>query len=105
MRDELTPELSRAEEKILRVWLLGRFRVSVGSRLIEDALWRLRKAQHLIKLLALTPGYRLHRDQVIETLWPDLDPRISANNLHQALHFVRHTLLPDLPPRAAPTYL
>jgi hypothetical protein len=36
-----------------RVWLLGNFRVSVGSRTLEDSQWRLRKAPALVKLLAL----------------------------------------------------
>ena len=42
----------------MRVWLLGDFRVSVGSRNIEDSQWRLRKAAVLLKLLALAPGHR-----------------------------------------------
>jgi hypothetical protein len=39
--------------KAVRVWLLGGFRVSVGSRIIEDKRWRLKKAATLVKLLAL----------------------------------------------------
>ena len=54
----------------VRIWLLGRFRVSVGSQTIEDEQWRLRKAASLLKLLALAPGHRLHREQAMEALWP-----------------------------------
>jgi DNA-binding SARP family transcriptional activator len=59
-----------AGAEAVRVWLIGSFRVSVGSRLIEEKEWRLRKAAALVKLLALAPGYRLHREQAMETLWP-----------------------------------
>src|SRR5215211_637859 len=82
----------------LRVSLLGRFEVSAGSRVIREDDWRLRKAASLIKLLALSRGHRLHREQVMEMLWPDLSPTAAANNLHQALHVARRTLEP-LPSR------
>jgi DNA-binding SARP family transcriptional activator len=54
----------------------------------------LRKARSLVKLLALAPGHRLHREQVMETLWPDSGIRKASNNLHQILHAVRRTLEP-----------
>src|SRR5215217_4801944 len=60
----------------VRVWLLGGLRVSVGSKTIEEGAWRLRKAAALVKLLALAPGHRLHREQVISLLWPNLGGRL-----------------------------
>jgi DNA-binding SARP family transcriptional activator len=78
----------------VRVWLLGGFRVSVGSRSIGEEEWRLRKAGSLVKLLALAPGHRLHREQAMERLWPNLGPRAAANNLHHALHVARRLLEP-----------
>ena len=42
--------LTGERPKAVRVWLLGGFRVSVGSRIIEDKRWRLRKAAALVKL-------------------------------------------------------
>jgi predicted ATPase/DNA-binding SARP family transcriptional activator/DNA-binding CsgD family transcriptional regulator len=78
----------------VRVWLLGGFRVSVGSRSIGEEEWRLRKAGSLVKLLALAPGHRLHREQAMELLWPGLDPQAAANNLHHALHVARRFLEP-----------
>jgi hypothetical protein len=68
----------------VRVWLLGSFRVSVGSITIEDSRWRLRNAAALVKLLALASGHRLHREQLTELLWPDLGSKAASNNLHQA---------------------
>jgi DNA-binding SARP family transcriptional activator len=76
----------------LQVYLLGGFAVAVGDRRVPDGAWRLRKARTLLKLLALAPGHRLHRDQVLEALWPDRDPAAAANNLHQVLHVARRRL-------------
>jgi predicted ATPase/DNA-binding SARP family transcriptional activator len=85
----------------LRVWLLGGFHVRVGSREIDSAAWRLRKARSLVKLLALTPGHRVHREQVMEILWPHLDPGAASNNLRKILHIARRTLEPGPTPEAA----
>jgi predicted ATPase/DNA-binding SARP family transcriptional activator/DNA-binding CsgD family transcriptional regulator len=90
----------------LRIWLLGEFRISVGSsRSIGEDEWRLRKAGNLIKLLALAPGHRLHREQAMEMLWPELDSGAAANNLHHALHVARRTLEPLALAGAASGYL
>jgi DNA-binding SARP family transcriptional activator len=59
----------------------------------------------LVKLLALAPRHRLHREHVIDRLWPDLGPEDGANNLHRVLYVVRHILEPDLAPRGASSYL
>jgi predicted ATPase/DNA-binding SARP family transcriptional activator/DNA-binding CsgD family transcriptional regulator len=85
------------ESEVMRVWLLGGFRVSVGDRTVEEGAWRLRKAASLVKLLALAPGRLLHREQVMELLWPDLRRRAASNNLRQALHSARQALEPDSP--------
>jgi predicted ATPase/DNA-binding SARP family transcriptional activator/DNA-binding CsgD family transcriptional regulator len=79
----------------LRIELLGGFRVSVGSLTIEDGEWRLRKAKSLVKLLALASGHRLHRERVMDLLWPDLNAKAASNNLRGALHVARRTLDPD----------
>jgi DNA-binding SARP family transcriptional activator len=78
----------------MRVWLLGCFRVSVGARIIEDATWRLKKTASLMKLLALAPSHRLHREQAMDLLWPHLERRAASNNLRQVVHATRHTLAP-----------
>ena len=76
----------------MRVKLLGGFKVSVGSRTVDQDTWRLRKAASLVKLLALSPGHHLHREQVMDLLWPDLGRKAASNNLRQALHALRRTL-------------
>jgi DNA-binding SARP family transcriptional activator len=45
-----------------------------------------------VKLLALAPNHRLHREQVMDLLWPDLARRASSNNLRKVLHATRRVL-------------
>ena len=54
--------------------------------------WRLRKAKTIVKLLALATGHRVHRDVLIEQLWPEADPAVGTNNFHQALHAARRVV-------------
>ena len=62
---------------------------------VEERAWRLRKAKALVKLLALAPERRLHRERLADLLWPDRDAEAAANNLHQALHAARRAIGPD----------
>jgi predicted ATPase/DNA-binding SARP family transcriptional activator/DNA-binding CsgD family transcriptional regulator len=82
-------------KETVRIRLLGEFRVLVGTRTIEEGGWRLRKAASLVKLLALSPGHRIHREQVMDRLWLNHGRRTAANNLRQALHVARRALDPD----------
>src|SRR5215203_4288368 len=81
-----------AQLSTVRVKMLGGFPVSVGSRDIAEGAWPLRKAEHLLKLLALAPGHRLHREQVMDLFWPDSGRKASSNNLRRVLHSARRTL-------------
>jgi DNA-binding SARP family transcriptional activator len=58
-----------------------------------------RKVKSLVKLMALAPHHRLHREHVIDRLWPDKGSEDGANNLHKALYMAGRILEPDLPPR------
>src|SRR3712207_6320998 len=85
----------------LRIQVLGEFRVSFGERVVEDSQWRLSKARSLVKLLALSAGHSLHREQVIEMLWPEMPQEAAANNLHQVLFSARRALSSTLPEGSA----
>src|SRR5919202_264318 len=76
----------------LRIELLGRFRVTVDGRTVSAGEWRRSRSVALIKLLALAPGYRLHREQVMDALWPELAPDAAGRNLRKAVHYARRTL-------------
>jgi predicted ATPase len=77
------------------IGLLGGFSASAGGKAVPDGAWRLRKGRELVKLLALARGHRLHREQAMDALWPDLDSAAAANNLNQAVHVARKALGPE----------
>jgi len=86
------PRGSGSAESSVRIRLLGGFDVEVDGQLIPASAWRLRKASELVKVLAITPGHRLQREQAMEQLWPDRPADAALNNLHQALRVARTAL-------------
>jgi DNA-binding SARP family transcriptional activator len=66
--------------------------VRVDGRVVPAAAFARRRARTLLKLLALQPGYRLHRDQVLDLLWPDLDLGAATAQLYKTVHHVRLAL-------------
>ena len=88
------PSVAQNKRVELHIQLLGGFAVSVGGAAIPEAQWKSRRARSLVKLLALAPAHRLHRDQVIDALWPDSDLSAAANNFHQTLYAARRILEP-----------
>ena len=72
--------------------LIGLFRVEVDGRLVPDEAWSRRDSSSLVKLLALVPGHQLHRERVMDALWPDLPPADAMPRLHKAAHYARKAL-------------
>lgn len=76
----------------LRISLLGGFSVAVGGVPVAPDAWRRRKPAALLKILALTTGHRAHREQVMDLLWPELEPAAAGANLRKAIHQARGAL-------------
>ena len=93
-RDEVKvySEFHRAGELRMQIRLLGGFEVVIDGRRVPPTDWRRRHAAALVKLLALAPGQVLHREQVIDALWPTLCLSEAAPRLHKAAHYARRAL-------------
>ena len=76
----------------IEIQLLGDFRVRVDDLEIDASAWRRSSAAALVKLLAVSPQHKLHREQVMEAFWPDLDVQLAAANFRKAIHFARKAL-------------
>ena len=79
----------------IHITLLGRFAVTVDQVPVAESNWTRRHAAALVKVLALAPGRRLHREQIIDLVWPDDTIDAAAPKLHKAAHFARRAI--DVP--------
>ena len=72
--------------------VLGGFAVRIDGVAVGAAEWRRRNVTALVELLALAPTRRLHREQVLDALWPELSVDDATPRLHKAAHFARRAL-------------
>jgi DNA-binding SARP family transcriptional activator len=79
----------------LEICLLGGFSVAVDGETIPEERWRLRKVKNMVKLLALAPNHQVHREQLVDVLWPDLDFDAAMNMFYQTMHLARKALDPN----------
>ena len=73
----------------VQIRVLGEFEIVVDGTLVDQASFARRDPARLSKFLALAPGRRLHREQVIDALWPDVAGDSAVGRLHKAAHYVR----------------
>jgi DNA-binding SARP family transcriptional activator len=86
---ESHPHTDRGDAPSVTITVLGGFRVVVDGVATPTHGWSRRSAAALVKVLALAPDHGLHREVVMDLLWPDDPPSRSAPRLHKAAHFAR----------------
>lgn len=79
----------------LELRCLGAFTILRQGQPIPGEAFTRSKAPGLLKLLALKGGAPVHREAIIEHLWPDADPRHGANRLHGVVHDLRAVIEPQ----------
>jgi DNA-binding SARP family transcriptional activator len=89
----------------LRIALLGGFNAERAGDPRPISGWQRRSAKTLLKILATHPRHALHREQIVELLWPGVEAESAFNSFGKALYAARHALEPDLLPRESSGYV
>ncbi|MCX5006748.1 AAA family ATPase [Streptomyces sp. NBC_00638] len=105
MSPQQPPHRTTPSAPLLRLHLFNGFRATRDGGPALAERWPRPSARALVKLLAVSPAHRLHREQAMSVCWPDADPQAAAGSLRVALHAARHALEPELAPRASSSYL
>ena len=85
-RAERTPRLA--------IWCFGGFRMTIGDRIVDCMKIRPR-ARAAMRLLTMRAGRPVHREALIEALWPEAPPESATANLQVAISSLRGLLEPD----------
>ena len=72
---------------------LGRVTIRIGQRVVVGTNVR-RKVLSLLTYLLTRPQFTASREQVVEALWPEMDPEPGANSLNQTAYFLRRIFEP-----------
>ncbi|MBI2781925.1 MAG: hypothetical protein HYX55_09045 [Chloroflexi bacterium] len=83
---------------------LGRVHVVVGGRTVEGSEVR-RKVLGLLCLLLTRSRWTATREEVVDSLWPDLDPQAALNSLNQTVYFLRRVFEPSYREDTSPGYV
>ena len=85
----------------LEIHCLDGFQVNCNEDKVEH--WESIKAKSLLQYLLTKPRKSIAKEELMEALWPDCDPKVSSNNLKAAMHGLRQTfnkvldVEPDIP--------
>lgn len=78
----------------LDIRCLGGFELYRDGRLLTPEAFQRRGALTVLKILLLHCGRLVHRDTLVEALWPEVDPQAGVNRLHVLLHALRRNVEP-----------
>jgi DNA-binding SARP family transcriptional activator len=83
---------------------LGRVSVRIGETVLIGTEIR-RKVLSLLCFLLTRPQLTATREQVLEALWPEMDPEGGANSLNQSAYFLRRIFEPGCDDDSSAGYL
>ncbi len=84
---------------------LGIFEVWRGDNRIQSNEWQRDKARKLFQLLLIHKNDWLHRDQIIDRLWPELPPESATRDFKVALNALNKALEPNRPKGVNPFFI
>jgi DNA-binding SARP family transcriptional activator len=83
------------EPPALSIRTLGGFRVERDGEPVDSSQWRSKKSRQLFKMLLARYDRPVHREQLIDALWPDETEGNLGNRLAVAASTIRAVLDPD----------
>jgi ATP/maltotriose-dependent transcriptional regulator MalT/DNA-binding SARP family transcriptional activator len=82
----------------------GRISLEIGPRIVLGSTVR-RKVLAMLCFLITRPEMSATRDQVLDALWPELDPEVAVNSLNQTIYFLRRVFEEDYSDDLSPGYV
>lgn len=98
-------QLEQLDAPPLEVRLMGQFQVLRAGQAISRSAWQRPAVERLFQYFALHQGQMLHRDQLLEDLWPDGDPETTRASFRTMLSWMRRAIEPYLRPKTPARYL
>jgi DNA-binding SARP family transcriptional activator/Tfp pilus assembly protein PilF len=87
--------LSERESHEVAIRTFGGFGVLLGGMPVPASAWQSRVAREIVGMIVANRGRPLHREVVMERLWPDEDQAKAGNRLSVALSTVRSVVDPE----------
>mgnify|MGYP000244272913 CR=1 FL=1 len=106
IKDQLKELDAKKQSASIRVQTLGQFKVWRGDTEINDKEWGRDTIAQLFQFLVTARHRRgLHKEQIIDRIWEDVDVKAGQQNFKVALHGANKALEPDRPSRTEAKYI
>ena len=96
-----TAQEAEREQSTLRIYALGQFRLERRNprdplewQTVTDSSWQHQRVRALLGCLVSVGGRKLTREQIMDSLWPDLDAETATNRLDRSVHSLRQLFEP-----------
>ncbi len=89
-RDAETRPVSR--QGLLQIYMLGKFALVANEQGIAIDKWKRRQAITLLKILASQLDRPVHRERILDYLWPDVDEERGWGRLKVTMYYLRTQL-------------
>lgn len=90
---------------MLRLILLGTFRVERDGQAVGADEWRSRQTRTVLKMLADARDRPLPFERIVDAIWPEAEGDTGRNNLQAAIRTLRRVLEPGLARGTASAYI
>ena len=91
LADDLVSSYKPSSGYSIAVFMFNQFKVVIGDQLVDS--WINNKSKSIFKYLITHKGDFIHKERLVDLLWPESDPELARNNLNVAIHNLRKTLL------------
>lgn len=98
--------ISAYDEAPIRISTMGKWEVQRDGEIIGNKQWGRDKTVQLMQFL-VTARHRnaLHKEQIIDRIWEDLDGKGGDRDFKVAMHGINKALEPDRPSRTEPRFI
>ncbi|MCR4300064.1 MAG: winged helix-turn-helix domain-containing protein [Sulfuricaulis sp.] len=76
----------------MQVFMLGGFGLAVGGRGVDFGKWKRKQAVTLLKYLVTQVGRQVHRERILDSLWPNVDEDRGWDRLKVTMCYLRRQL-------------
>ncbi len=106
LRQQLEAWRAKAQTAPLRLLTLGSFRLWRNGKAVASTAWGRDKTVQLFEFL-VTNRHRkgLHKEQILDRLWEDMDGKAGEQHFKVALHGIHKVLEPDRENRSEPRFV
>jgi PAS domain S-box-containing protein len=92
LRDHENEMLHTSPQGLLQVFMLGKFGLVADEQGIDIDRWKRRQAVTLFKFLVTHLGRPVHRERILDCLWPDVDEERGWGRLKVTMYYLRTQL-------------